>query len=271
MYEQKPSTVAFMAGGGGAGKSTANELVGEQIAKAHTVLDGTLSSYDKAKRNVQLALSLGNDVRIYYVYREPVEALRNGVLTRAERTGRTVTIDALVKGHAGSSNAVRKLQSEFGDNPKFKLIAIDNSRGQGNAKIVDLKDITPVIQSGLKERLQNATENEYQSGRIGETVRRATTANYPDTRREAEAGAGLEGNGRGNQGVLQGRGGSEQLQLSLTQLFTDLRGARGLKLARVQEQVENNPLSAAIKNVEENFYDIIGQLEEDGLIKINCK
>lgn len=57
----------------------------------------------------------------------------------------------------------------------------------------------------------------------------------------------------------------------MTKLFTDLRGARGLKLARVQEQVENNPLSAAIKNVEENFYDIVGQLEEDGLIKINCK
>ena len=276
MFEQRMATqgrgiVAFMAGGGGAGKSTANDLVGKLLNDAHTILDGTLSSYDKAKRNVQLALNRGNKVLITYVYREPVEALRNGVLTRAMRTGRTVTIDALVKGHVGSSSVVRKLQSEFGDNPMFKLITIDNSRGQGNAKVANLKDITPVIQSGLKERLQNETEKLYQEGRIGETVRRATTASYPNSRGEAEAGAGLQENGRGNQGVLQGRGGSEQLQLSLTKLFTDLRGARGLKLARVQEQVENNPLSKAIKNVEENFYDIVGQLEEDGLIKINCK
>lgn len=263
--------VAFMAGGGGAGKSTANELVGNMLDKAHTVLDGTLSSYDKAKRNVESALKVGNRVRIVYVYREPVEAMRNGVLTRAERMGRTVTIDALVKGHAGSSSVVRKLQEEFGDNQMFKLIVIDNSRGQGNAKIANLSDITPVIQSGLKERLQNATESEFQKGRIGEAVYRATTASYPDARGSDQAGLGGEAVRRGVQGSVQGRAGSEQLQLSLTKLFTDLRDARGLKLARVQEQVENNPLSAAIKNVEENFHDIVGQLEEDGLIKINCK
>jgi len=263
--------VAFMAGGGGAGKSTANELVGNMLNKAHTVLDGTLSSYDKAKRNVESALKAGNKVRIVYVYREPVEAMRNGVLTRAERMGRTVTIDALVKGHAGSSSVVRKLQEEFGDNPMFKLIVVDNSRGQGNAKIANLRDITPVIQSGLKERLQNATESEFQEGRIGEAVYRATTASYPDARGSDQAGLGGEAVRRGVQGSVQGRAGSEQLQLSLTKLFTDLRGARGLKLTRVQEQVENNPLSAEIKKVEENFYDIVGQLEEDGLIKINCK
>ena len=263
--------VAFMAGGGGAGKSTAEDLASKELKSAHTVLDGTLSSYEKAKRNVETAMKAGNKVRIVYVYRDPVEALRNGVLTRAERMGRTVTIDALVKGHAGSSTVVRKLQEEFGDNPMFKLIVIDNSRGQGNAKIANLSDITPVIQSGLKERLQNATESEFQKGRIGETVYRATTASYPDTRGSDQAGLGREAGGRGTQGGVQGRAGSEQLQLSLTKLFTDLRGARGLKLARVQEQVENNPLSAAIKNVEENFYDIVGQLEEDGLIKINCK
>ena len=263
--------VAFMAGGGGAGKSTAEDLASKELKSAHTILDGTLSSYEKAKRNVETAMKAGNKVRIVYVYREPVEALRNGVLTRAERMGRTVTIDALVKGHAGSSSVVRKLQEEFGDNPMFKLIVIDNSRGQGNAKIANLSDITPVIQSGLKERLQNATESEFQEGRIGETVYRATTASYPNASRGAGAGLGSEAGGRRTQGGVQGRAGSEQLQLSLTKLFTDLRGARGLKLARVQEQVENNPLSKAIKNVEENFYEIVGQLEEDGLIKINCK
>ena len=106
-YERRLETVApggqvvFMAGGGGAGKSSAETLLAPLLEQAHTVYDGTLSSYDKAERNIQMALDAGQRVTIAYVYREPEEAFRNGVLTRAMRAGRTVPIDALVKGHAG--------------------------------------------------------------------------------------------------------------------------------------------------------------------------
>ena len=72
--------VMFMAGGGGAGKSSAEYLLGAEMDRAGTILDGTLSSYDKAARNVQLALDNNQSVIIAYVYREPVEAMRNGVL-----------------------------------------------------------------------------------------------------------------------------------------------------------------------------------------------
>ena len=191
--------VAFMAGGGGSGKSSAETLLAPILDRAATVLDGTLSSYDKAERNVQMALDSGRKVAILYVYRDPVDALKYGVLTRAMSGGRTVPIDALVKGHAGSSTVVRKLQAKFGDNPNFKLHVIDNSRGKDNAALSDLESITPVIIDGLKERFINATEQQYQAGAINDVVYRATV------NRQADAGAEAQGRARVEE-VQQGDG-----------------------------------------------------------------
>jgi len=201
------SSILFMAGGGGAGKSTAKGLLKAQVSEAHTVLDGTLSSYDKAKRNVERALSKGHRVAIAYIYREPVEALKNGVLSRAMKTRRAVPLDALVKGHAGSSEVVRKLQAEFGDNPNFVVYAIDNSRGSEKAALVPLESITPVIKSGLKERLLNATETEYQTGRIDGGIYRATLKGFPDAAGATRSSALAQEDGQNVPGVVQGRPG----------------------------------------------------------------
>jgi hypothetical protein len=190
--------VLFMAGGGGAGKSSAEDLLSADMDRANTILDGTLSSYDKAARNVQLALDNNQSVRIVYVYREPVEAMRNGVLTRAMKRGRTVTIDAVVKGHAGSSEVVRKLQTAFGDNPNFKIKVIDNSRGPNGAVVSSLDAVPVVKREGLKEKLQNATDEELKAGRISDVVHKSTTAPYDASPSNGSAGQG--------QGVRQGAG-----------------------------------------------------------------
>jgi hypothetical protein len=166
--------VVFMAGGGGAGKSSAGELISDVFETADIVYDGTLSTYSKAERRIQTALDAGQDVYISYIYREPVDALRNGVLSRAMTTGRTVPLDGLVKGHAGSSETVNRLQEKFGDNPAFKIYTIDNSKGWGNATLTSLENIPRVKMEGLKEEFENATYEEYEAGRISEAVYRAT-------------------------------------------------------------------------------------------------
>ena len=182
--------VLFMAGGGGAGKSSAEDLLSTDMDRANTILDGTLSSYDKAAKNIQLALDNNQSVRIVYVYREPVEAMRNGVLTRAMKRGRTVTIDAVVKGHAGSSEVVRKLQTEFGDNPNFLIKVIDNSRGPNGAVVSSLGAVPVVERQGLKEKLQNATDEEFKAGRISDVVHKTTTAPYDTRQGDGSAGQG---------------------------------------------------------------------------------
>jgi len=166
--------VVFMAGGGGVGKSSASDLIADVFNMADIVYDGTLSTYSKAEQRIRAALNKGQDVYISYIYREPTDALRNGVLTRAMVTGRTVPLDGLVKGHAGSSETVKKLQETFGDNPAFKIFAIDNSKGLGNATLVPLTSIPDVTMKGLKERFENVTNEEYEAGRISETIYRAT-------------------------------------------------------------------------------------------------
>lgn len=58
---------------------------------------------------------------------------------------------------------------------------------------------------------------------------------------------------------------------SLVKVFEDLQESRGIKLTRAQERLAQHPMAEAIKKVNDEFYDIIGQLDEDGLIQINCK
>ena len=186
--------VMFMAGGGGAGKSSAEHLLASEMDRANTILDGTLSSYDKAARNVQLALDNNQSVIITYVYREPVEAMRNGVLTRAMKRGRTVTIDAVVKGHAGSSKVVRRLQETFGSNPDFLIKVIDNSHGPDGAVVSTLDEVPVVKYEGLKEKLRNATDEEFKAGRISDVVHKSTTSTY-----EPSPANGSQGQTTGNE------------------------------------------------------------------------
>jgi hypothetical protein len=208
---RKNGTVAFMAGGGGAGKSSAETLVSDKLSKAHTILDGTLSSPDKAARLISLVVANGQNAVVTYIYRDPVEAVTNGVLTRAMRTGRVVPIYSLVKTHSGASETVRMLQEAYGDDDRFKLFVVDNSRGPGNAALVDLSNITPVIKSGLKERLYEATQQAYDEGRISQAIYAATVAEgQPDTRAEAQTKADAGRDVQRDQGSVQGRSGSER-------------------------------------------------------------
>ena len=177
LEEAKPGgVITFMSGGGGAGKSSAEALLKPILDESHTIFDGTLSSIDKAKRNIKAALDKEQAVIIAHVYREPVDSLVNGVFNRAmdPKNGRTVTLESLVKTHAGSNQVIRQLQQEFGDNPLFKIHVIDNSRGSGNYAEIDIADLPVVGREGLLEKFQDATEEEFDAGRISQRVYYAT-------------------------------------------------------------------------------------------------
>lgn len=57
----------------------------------------------------------------------------------------------------------------------------------------------------------------------------------------------------------------------IIKLFDDLQNARGLRLVRAREAVEAHPMGEQIAKIHRDFYDILEQLDDDGLIKINCK
>ena len=167
---QRGSGVFFTAGGSGAGKSAAK---GGAKGNFDIVYDTTMSKLDGATSKIEKALKSGREVHVSYVYRDPVEALINGVIPRAERSGRTVPISFHAESHAGARDTIEKLVEKYKDNPKVKFDFIDNSRGPNNHRQVNLKDLPGVQYEGLVDRLHSTLEGARNDRKISETNYRA--------------------------------------------------------------------------------------------------
>src|SRR3546814_16076917 len=97
----------------------------------------TLSS---AVDKVGQALAAGRDVRIAYVYRDPVEALTGGAIPRAERqavkfgSGRTVPLAEHAKTHIGVRPVLEALAAPDDDDPRLEVAALHPRHRQGNSQ-----------------------------------------------------------------------------------------------------------------------------------------
>jgi hypothetical protein len=181
------NTVVFTAGGTGAGKTTGlqeAQKVNQNIQNAEIVYDTNMNSFESADKKVQQALKAGRNASIIYTYRDPVEALENGALTRASRmeaemgTGRTVPIDEHFKTHAGSREVMEQLQAKYGDDHRFHMMVIDNSRGKGNAAVVSGLDKLPKLDhTVVRKGLNDALESQYKSGKISRAIYEGTRGN----------------------------------------------------------------------------------------------
>lgn len=174
------NTVIFTAGGTGAGKTTGmNEVmkVSPTAQKAEIVYDTNMNSFDSADKKIQQALKAGRKVQIIYTYRDPVEALTEGALSRASRmeaqygTGRTVPIDEHFRTHQGSRQVMQQLQDKYGDDHRFSMTVVDNSRGKGNARVVSGLDNLPKLNdTEVRKGLNNALENAFRTGKISQAI-----------------------------------------------------------------------------------------------------
>ena len=183
----KHNSVVFTAGGTGAGKTTGlqeAQKVNQNIQNAEIVYDTNMNSFDSADKKIQQALKSGRNASIIYTYRDPVEALENGALKRANRmeaemgTGRTVPIDEHFKTHAGSREVMEQLQSKYGDDHRFHMMVIDNSRGPGNAAVVSGLDKLPKLDhTVVRKGLNDALESQFKSGKISRAIYEGTRGN----------------------------------------------------------------------------------------------
>jgi hypothetical protein len=181
------NTVVFTAGGTGAGKSTGLGVIENMNAKvrnAEIVYDTNMNTFDSADKKVKQALDAGRKVNIIYTYRHPVEALEQGALSRASRmeaergTGRTVPLDEHFKTHVGALETMKRLQEKYGDDHRFAMTVIDNSRGKGNARLVSGLDKLPKLNhTEVRKGLENALENAYRTGQISRAIYEGTRVN----------------------------------------------------------------------------------------------
>src|SRR3546814_14261932 len=129
-----------------------------------------MTPLSSAVDKVEQALAAGRDVRIAYVYRDPVEALTGGAIPRAERqavkfgSGRTVPLAEHAKTHIGVRPVMEALAARYADDPRVELAAIDNSHGKGNSRIAELADLPRVEEDSLRERLSEALEEARAAG-----------------------------------------------------------------------------------------------------------
>ena len=96
-----------------------------------------------------------------------------------------------------------------------------------------------------------------------------------ETDAELQAGNSAGSSGRSAGGVAEqpGRAGlkASEKRSDLVSIFKGLQSGRGLALIRAQEMVANHPNGDAITKINDDFYDILGRLEDEGAIRINCK
>jgi UDP-N-acetylglucosamine kinase len=151
--EKNPVSV-FMAGSPGAGKTEASlELLalkgadgGPRIQRAvirvvermhdlalkqkqSFLLDGTLSSYDVANKNVHRSLDKKRTVQILYVYQEPEQAWKF-VQAREAAEGRRINADDFVREYFAARVVVNRLKAELGKAIQVDLLMKNNDGSQ---------------------------------------------------------------------------------------------------------------------------------------------
>ena len=85
------------------------------------ILDGTLSSLDKARSNIKRSLKRDRCVQILYVYQKPELAWRF-VCAREAEEGRRIEPDIFVEQYFAARSVVNQLKREFGQSISVDLI-----------------------------------------------------------------------------------------------------------------------------------------------------
>lgn len=186
MYERKlaeapaegqDALVLFSAGGTGSGKSTAlDALASGDAQRAQIIYDTNMNTLSSAVRRIEQALRADKQVQIYYVWRDPVDALVNGALPRAKRMGRTVPIEEHARTHVGAAQVVKQLAKRYEQDERVSIQVIDNSHGKGKATLGSIDQVPDLPYNRVREDLDAALESAYRSGAISEAVYRATRA-----------------------------------------------------------------------------------------------
>lgn len=169
LKNNKGPIARIMAGGSGAGKSTATRALGdtEDIA---TVLDGNLSKWGPALERIKEVKESGKSPEIIYIYRDPVDAFKNGVIKRMmsssnpDEIGRVVPVRVHVENHTGALDVAKRMAKS--ENAEF-FRPWDNSLGRGNSRALTLEKLNKLkMPSDLKDRLEDIVERYFKEGKI---------------------------------------------------------------------------------------------------------
>lgn len=93
--------------------------------KQSFLLDGTLSRYDVASKNVERSIKKGRFVQILYVYQQPLQAW-SFVKARESAEGRRIKWHDFVREYFDARKVVNQLKSQFGGAVRLDLLMKNN-------------------------------------------------------------------------------------------------------------------------------------------------
>lgn len=169
----KDRPVLITGGGAGAGKTSGLALLKKEnksLDDYAAINDTNLTSLKSATDRIDPALESGRRVNLLYTYRHPVEALVNGQIPRAERTGRIVPIEQHIETHLGSLDTIKQVIEKYKDNPNVSIKIVDNSRGKGMQAFTGLDFLKDKVydKSNLKKELENELQKAKDAGHLTE-------------------------------------------------------------------------------------------------------
>ena len=172
--EGKNKHVSFYAGGSGSGKTSSIDKIFTGLKdRSDAIVDGNLSNYAKAVKQIYDLLDGGRDIDIIYCYRPPTEAW-DGVIHRMlhnkKEMGRLVPLSTFLKNTEGSYNTIKGMYEAGVDKWKgVQLNIIDNSFGPGKAEMMDRKKFDHMtFPKDLENRCKAITQDYFDRGEITE-------------------------------------------------------------------------------------------------------
>jgi hypothetical protein len=170
------SSIMFTGGGTGAGKTSSLKMYPDIAKNAELIYDTNMNKLESAQKKIDQALKAGRKVDLIYTYRDPVEALVEGSLTRAMRmkgefgSGRTVPLKEHIRTHTGSRDVMEQLQAAYADNPNVRIGIVDNSFGRGNQRISSLENLPKTDPVELEKRLKQALDEQFKLNKIDKDI-----------------------------------------------------------------------------------------------------
>lgn len=158
------SPTVFTAGGSGSGKSTTMAGALEKLgAKSDGLLyDSVLSSPKSAKSRIDQALKVTDgDVGIAYTNADIKTALMFNALRK-----RSVSIDTLMHAHVGASNTLRDLAEHYKDNPRVKIVVMNNLGNLSDIAEGSIADVPRYQPQELRRQLVDVAKGMLNSGTI---------------------------------------------------------------------------------------------------------
>ncbi len=90
------------------------------------ILDGTLSSFNVACKNIERSLNRSRSVLIIFVYQEPLLAW-DFVKAREKIEGRRIKLETFIEQFLGSQSVVRQVKVKYGESVKVDLLLNNTS------------------------------------------------------------------------------------------------------------------------------------------------